>query len=139
MRTDAIEQLLEQHQIRPTTNRILIVRALLSEQGPMSLSELENKILTIDKSNIFRALTTFRQHHLVHVIEGGSDGVRYEICQAEHADVDDDQHLHFFCERCHRTYCLDHLPVPEAQLPDGFRLTATSFILRGICPNCRRK
>ena len=48
----------------------------------MSLSELEYKILSIDKSGIFRALTLFREHHLVHVIEDGGDGVRYELATA---------------------------------------------------------
>lgn len=139
METTLVEHLLEHHGIKPTPNRILIARTLLSAQRPLSLSELECKILTIDKSNIFRALTIFRQHHLVHVIEGGTDGVRYELCQSSHKDVDDDQHLHFFCERCHRTFCFDDMPMPEVELPSGFTLSTASFILRGICADCQQK
>ena len=92
----------------------------------MSLTELEYKILSIDKSGVCRALTLFRDHHLVHVIEDGSGGVRYEICNSHDHDADDDQHLHFYCERCRRTYCLNEMPVPSVQLPDGFEpLTVT--------------
>ena len=70
-------QLLEEHGIKPTANRIVVVRELAKSLRPVTLAELETRILTIDKSNIFRALTLFREHHLVHVIEGGSEGVRY--------------------------------------------------------------
>ena len=72
-------QLLEEHDIKPTANRIVVVEALASSMLPQSLAELERRIQTIDKSNIFRALTLFREHHLVHTIEGGSDGIRYEL------------------------------------------------------------
>ena len=69
--------LLEEHNIKPTANRLIVLRTLDGAGRPMSLTELENKILTIDKSGIFRTLSLFREQHLVHVIEDGGDGVRY--------------------------------------------------------------
>ena len=74
------EALLVAHDIKPTANRIVVAKTLAAAERPMSLSELEYKILSIDKSGVFRALTLFREHHLVHVIEDGGDGVRYELC-----------------------------------------------------------
>ena len=62
--------LLEEHGIKPTANRIVVVRALASSMLPQSLAELERRIGTIDKSNIFRALTLFREYHLVHGCKG---------------------------------------------------------------------
>ena len=62
--------LLEEHGVRPTANRIVVAKALASSIQPQSLAELERKISTIDKSNVFRALTLFKEHHLVHAIEG---------------------------------------------------------------------
>ena len=73
-------ELLEHHGVKATANRIVVVKALAAADRPMSLSELEYQILTIDKSGVFRALTLFKEHHLVHVIEDGGDGVRYELC-----------------------------------------------------------
>jgi Fe2+/Zn2+ uptake regulation proteins len=61
--------LMEQHGVKPTANRILIARALMDAGRPMSMSELESVLETIDKSNIFRALQAFREGHLVHVLE----------------------------------------------------------------------
>lgn len=124
------------HGIRPTANRILIVRALASAGRPMSLSELENGLLTVDKSSIFRALTVFKEHHLVHVIEDGGDGVRYELCMSGDGDTDDDLHVHFYCERCHRTFCIDNVPVPQVPLPRGYRRVSVNYMVKGFCPEC---
>ena len=110
--------LLDEHDIKPTANRLIVLRTLDGAGRPMSLTELENKIQTIDKSGIFRTLSLFREQHLVHVIEDGGDGVRYELCHSHHDEIDDDLHVHFYCEQCHQTYCLDHIPVPGIELPE---------------------
>ncbi len=130
--------LLEEHGIKPTANRIVVVRALASSMLPQSLAELEHRIATIDKSNIFRALTLFREHHLVHAIEGTSDGTKYELCHSHSQEHDDDQHPHFFCESCQQTYCLDYAEVPDIQLPEGFEAHSANLMLKGICPHCKK-
>jgi Fur family ferric uptake transcriptional regulator len=131
------EKLLASHGIKPTANRIVVAKTLAAAERPMSLTELEYKILSIDKSGVFRALTLFREHHLVHVIEDGGDGVRYELCYSHdgHAE-DDDQHVHFYCERCHRTFCLPDTPIPSVSLPQGYHLTSINYMAKGLCPDC---
>lgn len=131
--------LLEEHNIKPTANRLIVLRTLDGAGRPMSLTELENKILTIDKSGIFRTLSLFREQHLVHVIEDGGDGVRYELCHSHHDDIDDDLHVHFYCEQCQQTYCLDHIPVPGIDLPEGFIMSSVNYMVKGICPHCAYK
>ena len=131
-------ELLEHHGVKPTANRIVVVKALAKAGRPLSLTELEYQILTIDKSGVFRALTLFREHHLVHVIEDGGDGVRYELCRSHDEEMDDDLHVHFFCERCRRTYCLEDVPVPEVELPEGFEQISVNYMVKGICPQCKK-
>lgn len=131
--------LLEAHDIKPTANRLIVLRTLDGAGRPMSLTELENKIQTIDKSGIFRTLSLFREQHLVHVIEDGGDGVRYELCHSHDDDIDDDLHVHFYCEQCHQTYCLDHIPVPGIDLPEGFIMSSVNYMVKGICPHCAYK
>lgn len=130
------DTLLEQHDIKPTANRIIVLRTLEGAGRPMSLSELEHRIQTIDKSGIFRALTLFREQHLLHVIEDGGDGARFELCHSHHHDVDDDLHVHFYCEQCHRTYCLEHIPVPAVEVPEGFIMNSVNYMVKGVCPQC---
>ena len=132
-------RLLEEHDIKPTANRIVVVRALATSMQPQSLAELERKICTIDKSNIFRALTLFKEHHLVHVIEGGSEGVRYELCHSHDHDHDEDIHPHFYCEECQKTFCLDYTEVPDVKLPKGFEQKSANLMIKGVCPDCKKK
>ena len=127
--------LLTSHGVRPTSGRILVARALAEADRPLTMSELEDKLVTIDKSGIFRALTVFREHHVVHVIES-AEGARYELCFADVRGMDDDRHVHFHCEHCHRTLCLEQVPVPNVALPDGFVVHGASHVVEGICADC---
>ena len=136
---DTVVKILEDHGVRLTANRLVVAKTLAASPFPMSLIELENKILTIDRSNIFRALTLFKEHHLVHAIEDGSGGVRYEMCRSHNHEVDDDEHAHFHCERCGKTYCLDYGSIPPIPLPDGFEPISVNYLVKGICPECRRR
>ena len=129
-------RLLEQHGIKPTSNRIVVVKALSEAEHPATISDLETHILTIDKSGIFRSLMLFREHHLVHSIEDGDGGMRYELCHSHADEEDDDQHVHFFCERCHQIFCLHDTPVPTVEAPPGFRVRSSNYMLKGICPEC---
>ena len=131
------EEMLQEHGVKPTANRIVVVKALADAERPLSLSELEYKIMSIDKSGVFRALTLFREHHLVHVIEDGGDGVRYELCHSHDGhEHDDDQHVHFYCERCHRTFCINEMPIPPILLPEGYWLHSINYMAKGLCPQC---
>ena len=132
-----LQELMERHGVKPTANRILIARALAAAGRPMSMTELETLLETIDKSNIFRTLQVFREVHLVHVLDDSGDGVRYELCRSHHDDKDDDLHVHFYCEKCHRTYCLEDTPIPSVVIPDGYDLHSVNYLIKGLCPACR--
>ncbi|MCR4569096.1 MAG: transcriptional repressor [Bacteroidales bacterium] len=132
----SLEELLEHHGVKPTANRLLIARALQDANRPLSLMELEMQLETIDKSNVFRALTAFREAHLVHVLEDAGDGVRYELCHSHDEEHDDDVHVHFYCTHCHKTYCLEDTPVPPVAVPEGFNPESVSYLVKGICPEC---
>ena len=131
-----LEELFARHGVKPTANRLLIARALQEAGRPLSMTELEAQLETIDKSNVFRALTAFKDAHLVHALEDAGDGVRYELCHS-HSGEDDDVHVHFYCTRCHRTYCLEDTPVPPVDVPEGYEADSVSYLIKGVCPQCR--
>ncbi|MBR6886496.1 MAG: transcriptional repressor, partial [Bacteroidales bacterium] len=115
-----LEELFAQHGVKVTANRLLIAQALEEAGRPLSMTELEERLETIDKSNVFRALTAFREAHLVHALEDAGEGVRYELCLSHHDDEDDDVHVHFYCIKCHRTFCLHEVPVPPVTVPEEY-------------------
>ena len=109
--------------IKPTATRLLIVR----------------EMPTIDKSTISRTLSLFLLHRLIHAIDDGSGALKYAVCADDCDCTVQDEHTHFYCEQCHRTFCLKQLSVPVVPLPDGFRLNSVNYVLKGLCPECERK
>ena len=133
-----MEHLLEEHGIKATANRLMIARALHDAHRPLTMTELEAELETVDKSNIFRTLQIFRDAHLVHALEDTGEGIRYELCHSHSHETDDDLHVHFFCENCHRTFCLEDVHIPEVVVPEGYSAQSASYLIRGICPSCQK-
>ncbi len=134
--TDIID-LMMHHGIKPTSNRIMIVNAFVKEHRPLSMTEIETQLESVDKSVISRTLALFRERHMVHVLPDGGDGIRYELCRSFSDDHDDDAHIHFYCSRCGKTFCLEDIPIPEVSLPEGYEAESVNYMVTGVCPDCR--
>lgn len=130
---------LESKGIRPTANRILVMKTLMGEQNPQSLSNLERKMVSMDKSSIFRTLTLFLEHDVVHAFEDGRGVLCYELCEEKGACYHHDGHIHFYCESCQRSFCMEDIHIPSFELPEGFYPHSISFVIKGECPDCRKK
>lgn len=137
--TETSINLLKSCKIRVTANRIIILKALSEKDYPLSLSDLEKILPTIDKSNIFRSLLLFRTNHLVHAFEVGNDLVKYELCLSHGTENDEDIHVHFYCECCQRTFCMNEIHVPQVNLPKGYEAATVNYMVKGLCPRCARK
>ena len=135
MKEDVITLLGDAH-IRPTSTRILIYQYIAKQSDTFSLRDIEDALLSIDKSTIFRTLILFEEHHLIHSIEDGSGAMKYCFCRNA-ADCDSDvYHCHFYCERCKKTYCLDESAVANIALPAGFVMHHINYIVKGVCNKC---
>ena len=130
---------LESKGIRPTANRILVMKTLMGEQNPQSLSNLERKMVSMDKSSIFRTLSLFLEHDVVHAFEDGRGVLCYELCEEKGACDHHDGHIHFYCESCQRSFCMEDIHIPSFELPEGFYPHSISFVIKGECPDCRKK
>ena len=129
-------EILEKKGVKLTPNRVLVLRAMLGAGRPLSLSELEIMLDSVDRSSIFRVLTMFADRHVVHELEDGSGMAKYEVCPGEEECTVEDMHVHFYCESCHRTYCFRDMHIPEIELPEGFRMDSVNYMVKGICPMC---
>lgn len=134
-----IDEILQRRQVRPTANRIVIFRELMNAGGPLSMAELEERLVTIDKSGLSRTLGLFASRHLVHVIEDGSGAAKYEVCQGHSDHSVDDMHPHFHCEECGVTVCLEDTPIPLVPVPDGYEVYSVNYVIKGLCEACARK
>ncbi len=123
--------------IKPTANRILVMRELLKASHPISLMDLETIFgHTLDKASIFRVLELFAEKDVVHTIEDGSRSLKYELCHGSSHHSIADQHVHFVCEHCKEIFCLTDIQVPILELPKGFLPHAVNYVIKGTCSNC---
>lgn len=137
MSNSEVEEMLSRRGVKPTSNRILVMRELMKATRPVSLADLEILLaFSMDKASIFRVLELFSEKDVVHVIEDGSRSLKYELCHNDDHHTIADQHVHFYCERCKKTYCLETVGVPMVDVPEGFRPHSVNYVIKGICPEC---
>ena len=74
---------LKARDIRPTALRLLILRTMAGFDRAFSLADLEEELDTVDKSTLFRTLTLFLAHHLVHGIDDGTGSLKYALCSSD--------------------------------------------------------
>ena len=123
-------------EIKPTALRLMILRTMLGSGCAMSLLDITYALVTVDKSTVSRTLALFLEHHLIHSIDDGSGSLKYAVCSNECTCHVDDLHTHFYCEVCHRTFCLKTIGVPVVDLPAGFVTHSINYIVKGICDKC---
>lgn len=130
---------LAHREIKPTASRLLILREMMRGDEAVSLPDLERYLPTVDKSTISRTLSLFLLHRLIHAIDDGSGALKYAVSDDGCDCSVDEEHTHFYCENCHRTFCLKHIAVPVVPLPEGFSMHSINYVLKGLCPECAEK
>lgn len=139
MEKDIYLRILNKREIKPTAMRLLILKTMMQQKLAFSLLDLENELDTVDKSTIYRTITLFLTHHLIHGIDDGSGSLKYAVCSNECNCEVNDLHTHFYCENCQCTFCLKSTHIPIVQLPDGFLVESINYVIKGICANCSVK
>lgn len=130
---------LENKGVKLTANRKLVVKAFAEHCRPLSLGDLEQLLFPMDKSSISRVLKLFTEHHVLHGVDDGSGIQKYEICHGKDCCTNEERHIHFHCEECGETFCLESIHVPRIEIPDGFRISSVSYVVKGLCPHCSEK
>lgn len=66
MSNNDVEDILTRKEVKPTSNRILVMRELIKASHPVSLADLEISLgFSMDKASIFRVLELFRDYNIV--------------------------------------------------------------------------
>lgn len=134
---ESAEELLASAGVKPTSNRLLVLRTLVESELPMSLVELETSLETMERSSILRVLNLLLAHDVIHTMEDGRGVTKYELCHGDgHCSIED-MHVHFYCEKCGRTYCFEDLAVPRISIPPAYSVRSINYMLKGLCPSCR--
>jgi Fur family ferric uptake transcriptional regulator len=132
-----ILSILKEHQLKNTQFRRDVLKVFLSDKMALAHADLEEKLQDVDRITLYRTLKTFETKGIIHKAIDSGDKMKYAICAhgcTEHQHVD--EHAHFHCENCDRTYCLDDVFLPSLKLPKGYTLKKAHLVLDGFCQEC---
>lgn len=137
---EIIADTLKKHQLSVTDSRKKILSFFLESKNALAHADIEQKSSTeFDRVTIYRTLQTFVERGLIHTIPTSDNSIRYALCKDNcGAGLHHDDHVHFICDSCQNTYCLDHISIPKIKLPKGFIATQTDLVVSGICNKCEQ-
>ena len=133
------EELLKHNKLSVTDSRKFILAFFLQQKGAVSHGDIEKKAADrFDRVTIYRTLQTFVDRGLVHTIPTADNSIRYASCKDDcRKGKHQDHHIHFICDKCRHTYCLDDVVTPEIHLPRGYTATHVEVVVEGVCKDCR--
>jgi Fur family ferric uptake transcriptional regulator len=138
---DKATSLLKNHHMSITDSRRQILDLFLNKKGgALKHSDIEKSLSGLDRVTIYRTLQIFTEKGLIHSIPGSDGSARYALCNGPCRDGHHhDDHVHFHCQACGATQCLDHLTIPTIQIPSGLRTERIEMIITGYCNTCNQK
>jgi Fur family ferric uptake transcriptional regulator len=130
--------ILQQHQLRVTSSRTDILQMFLESDFALSELHIEKKLgEECDRVTIYRTLKTFLEKGILHKVLDENNVVKYALCRSgceggEHQH----EHVHFKCQTCGDTSCLNDIPIQDVTLPKGYKKIESNLLILGICKKC---
>lgn len=136
---NAFSDILKNSQLSVTGSRIKILELFQNSRKALSHADIEKlSSKHFDRVTIYRTLQTFVEKGIIHTIPTADNSIMYALCkEACNSGHHHDDHVHFVCDTCGTTYCLDNITLPEVTIPKGFSVHQTNVLVNGVCKNCR--
>ncbi len=133
-----VGELLRRNSLSVTDSRKKILQLFLEQEGALAHGDIEKRAgEKFDRVTVYRTLQTFVDKGIIHTIPTADNSIRYALCKDEcSAGHHHDHHIHFVCNNCNNTFCLDDVVTPEINLPKGYAAEHVEVVVEGICKNC---
>jgi Fur family ferric uptake transcriptional regulator len=137
---DANLDILKKNGLSVTEGRKKILDLFLDNNGALAHADIEKYTdAAFDRVTVYRTLQTFVDKGIIHLIPTTDNSVLYALCRHNCAQGHHhDNHVHFICNDCSKTICLDDVTVPEVKLPKGFKPAQAAMVVTGICSDCKQ-
>lgn len=137
MAVNTIAEMLKKNQLSITDSRKKILEYFLNASGALAHADIEKMSNDkFDRVTIYRTLQTFVEKGIIHTIPTPDNSIKYALCKDDcHPGHHRDEHIHFFCDSCGTTYCLD-THIPAVSLPEGFIAYQINVLVSGVCAKC---
>lgn len=131
--------ILKKNGLSITEGRKRILGIFLDNEGALAHADIEKQTAAaFDRVTVYRTLQTFVEKGIIHQIPTTDNSILYALCKHNcEAGHHHDNHVHFICNHCNRTTCLDDVTVPTVKLPAGFVPAQAAMVVTGICNECR--
>ena len=138
-RTTEIDRELRVRGYRLTPRRLMVVEAMASHGGHMTVEEIlarvQTRYPTTNKTTVYRTLELLCRLGIVVVTDLGSGRLEYELTS--------NPHHHLICERCGMRIEVDDRLLEPLRTSlwqhYGFCTNLDHFALFGVCPECNRQ
>jgi Fur family ferric uptake transcriptional regulator len=136
--SSSVNSILKRNQLSVTDSRKKILELFHENNGALAHHDIETKTKEkFDRVTIYRTLQTFVEKGIIHTIPTADNAVLYALCKDDcTTGHHHDNHVHFICDHCNTTYCLDSVVTPKVDLPAGFKPKIIDVVVTGICKNC---
>ncbi|MEQ8926553.1 MAG: transcriptional repressor [Fulvivirga sp.] len=125
------------YNLKSTNCRNEVLNLLLNSHQALAQSEIEKQVdYSHDRVTVYRTLKTFLDKGLVHKVLDDEGGTKYALCNECAEDHHNHEHVHFKCENCGQTLCLDNIAIPTIELPKGYNISEKNLLIQGTCKNC---
>jgi Fur family ferric uptake transcriptional regulator len=133
------EEILKKNHLSVTDSRQKIMQLFMNSNGALAHADIEKKTgESFDRVTVYRTLQSFVEKGIIHLIPTKDNSIKYALCKDDcEAGHHHDNHVHFICEECNKTICLDDVTVPQVKLPKGFTPQHAEMVVNGICGECR--
>ena len=138
---DRVTTLLRRNQLSITESRRSILDIFIQAGTALAHHDVETRTEgSYDRVTVYRTLQTFMEKGIIHTIPTTDNSIKYALCKENcEAGHHHDNHVHFICDQCGVTTCMDELHIPPVKLPAGYHAEQINMVVNGVCPNCIRE
>ena len=137
--TGEVKDILKQNRLSITGSRLKILELFLAHERALSHADIEKSTgESFDRVTVYRTLQTFVEKGIIHLIPTTDNSIKYALCKNDCAPGHHhDNHVHFICDECSKTICLDGVNIPAVKLPKGFTPQHSEMVVTGVCGECK--
>jgi Fur family ferric uptake transcriptional regulator len=135
-----VKTALKSFNLRHTDCREEVLNTFTQSTAALSHSDIECSVdEKYDRVTIYRTLKTFMEKGIIHRILDAEGGSKYALCKEHECskEVHHHDHVHFKCNSCGDTTCLESVHIPGITLPEGYQKEDINLLIEGRCPNCK--
>lgn len=132
---DNVIDVLKKANIRPSYQRVTILKALRSTKAHPTAETLLRMVndmsdVEISRATLYNTLQLFNENGIIVQVDTNSNETHFE--------PNVNFHPHFICTNCKRVFDIAG-ELPNVEVPDGFKADAYTVNVLGICCDCNKK